>query len=302
MSKDSRRRPTFSARTIVLWLAVGGALVIGGLLIGRLLNTGENRQAISRLSTGDFHSLAFSPTQLETVFFGHHGGLMVSQDGGRSWRAAALQNADAMALAISAADPTIMYAAGHAVLLKSTDQGASWQPITHDLPGTDIHGFTVNPDQAATVYAHVVGQLGIFRSDDGGETWAALPAAMPASTFNLAVGPTAQILYATAGQAGLWRSADGGQNWSQVPGVPGEGAIAVAYNRANHRLYVTTLGNSAGLYASNDNGATWQTLKLSGKLMAIASSPLNPNRLMAVDDQGWVYASGDAGATWLNKP
>lgn len=302
MSKASRRRQTFSARTIGLGLALGGALVIGSLLIGRLLTARENRQALSRLSTSDFHSLAFSPTQPDTVFFGHHGGLMVSQDGGRTWQATALQNADAMALAISPANPMIMYAAGHAVLLKSIDQGASWQSITPNLPGTDIHGFTVDPDNAATVYAHVVGQVGIFRSDDAGETWTALPAALPASTFNLAVGPTAQILYATAGQAGLWRSADGGRNWSQVPGMPGEGAIAVAYNRANHRLYVTTLGNSAGLYASNDDGATWQTLNLSGKLMAIASSPLDPNRLMTVDDQGWVFASSDAGATWLNKP
>lgn len=298
MSKDSRRRQTFSARTIGLWLALAGALVVGGLLIGRLVNTGQNRRAISRLSTSDFHSLAFSATEPETVFFGHHGGLMVSQDGGRSWQAAALQNADAMALAISPADPTIMYAAGHGVLLKSTDQGTSWQPIANNLPGTDIHGFTVDPDQATTVYAHVVGQIGIFRSDDAGKTWKALPAAMPASTFNLAVGPTSQILYAAAGQGGLWRSADGGQNWSQVSGVPGEGALAVAYSRANHRLYVTTLGNSAGLYASNDDGATWQTLNLSGTLMAVASSPLDPKRLMAVDDQGWVYVSGDAGATW----
>lgn len=33
-------------------------------------------------------------------------------------------------------------------------------------------------------------------------------------------------------------------------------------------------------------------------LMAVASSPADPNRLVAVDDQGWVYASHDGGATW----
>ena len=49
--------------------------------------------------------------------------------------------------------------------------------------------------------------------------------------------------------------------------------------------------------ASND-GLSWSSLGLIGMLMAAASSPADPNRLVAVDDQGWVYASRDGGATW----
>ncbi len=32
-------------------------------------------------------------------------------------------------------------------------------------------------------------------------------------------------------------------------------------------------------------------------LMVVASSPADPNRLITVDDKGWVYASRDGGIT-----
>ncbi|MCI0554958.1 MAG: YCF48-related protein, partial [Anaerolineae bacterium] len=135
-------------------------------------------QPISKLSTADFHSLAFSLTEPETVFFGHHNGLLMSQNGGKDWESTALKNADAMALALPLSDPRIMYAAGHDVFFKSNDGGETWNPVSTDLPGTDIHGFTVDPENANHVYAHVVG-FGIFGSEDGGNTWTQLSSAVP---------------------------------------------------------------------------------------------------------------------------
>ncbi|MBF8286090.1 MAG: hypothetical protein HW378_5005 [Anaerolineales bacterium] len=160
------------------WLIVSGVIVLGLALGGWWLyarNPAQsgNAQPLSRLSTRDFHSLAFSPTEPDTVFFGHHDGLLVSRDGGRTWRSTALQNADAMALAAPAANPQVMYAAGHDVFLKSTDAGQTWQPVSTNLPGTDMHGFAVDPQDASHVYTHVVGS-GIFSSQDGGTTWTLL--------------------------------------------------------------------------------------------------------------------------------
>jgi len=81
----------------------------------------------------------------------------------------------------------------------------------------------------------------------------------------------------------------------------GAGVVAVAHSPANKRLYVTTLGNGAGLYAFEDGGATWTPLGLKGTLLAIAVSPRDPNRLIAVSDRGDIYASRDGGLTWPNK-
>jgi photosystem II stability/assembly factor-like uncharacterized protein len=286
------------------WLVILGIvlLLVAGLWIVFSNRQPENASArpISRLRTADFHSLAFSPTEPETIFFGHHDGLLVSHNGGKDWQSTTFSNADAMALAVPPSNPQIMYAAGHEVFYKSTDAGQTWRTVTTDLPGLDIHGLTVDPENADRVYAHVVG-FGIFNSEDGGSKWTKLSDTAPPSAFNLAVGESSESIYVAAGQAGLWHSLDGGRTWTRVSESPGEGVIAVTYVRANGRLYMTTLGNSAGLYVSDDNGQSWKAMGLKGTLLAIAVSPLDPNHIVVVSDQGEVFASRDGGLTWSDQ-
>jgi photosystem II stability/assembly factor-like uncharacterized protein len=286
------------------WLVVVGIIL---MLVAGLWIAFSNRQpgnnsvpTISRLTTRDFHSLAFSPTEPDTIFFGHHNGLLVSHNGGKDWKPTTLSDADAMALAAPPANPQIMYAAGHDVFYKSTDAGKTWRTVTTDLPGLDIHGFTVDSENADRVYAHVVG-FGIFISEDGGSTWTKLSDTVPPSAYNLTVGEGSESLYIAAGQAGVWHSANGGRTWTKVSQSPDEGAVAVTYVRTNGRLYVTTLGNSAGLYVSADNGQSWKAMSLKGTLLAIAVSPLDPNHIVVVNDQGEVFASRNGGVTWLDK-
>lgn len=283
-----------------LWAASGvvvAALVLAGTWLATRGVASSGGTPISRVSATDFHSLAFSPSEPDTLFFGHHGGLMVSRDGGRTWQATTLQNADAMALAAPAAEPQIMYAAGHGVLFRSSDSGATWTSLIANLPGTDIHGFAADPANANVVFAHVVG-AGLWGSQDGGVTWTLRSSGAPPSTLNLAVSQGAQTLYAAAGEAGLWRSPDGGQTWGRLGGVAGDGVIAVAYHPTAQRLFATTVGAEAGLYASDDDGATWTALGLKGTLLAPAVSPHDVRRLLVIDDQGRLYASTDGGLTW----
>lgn len=282
-------------------LAAGGVglILIAGisfLLFGRG-NEKNEMGPISRLTTADFHSLAFSPTKPETIFFGHHDGLLVSHNGGQDWQPTALSNVDAMALALPESDSEVIYAAGHDVFYKSTDGGESWKPVTTNLPGTDIHGFTVDPENANQVYAHVVG-FGIFGSEDGGSTWTLLSDDVPPSTINLTIGSNSETLYAAAGQAGLWQSQDRGRTWMPIQNVGDPGAIVVTYVRATGRLYASTLGDLAGLYASDDNAQSWRSEGLNGTLLAIAISPLDPDHIIAINDEGEVFATRNGGLAW----
>jgi len=297
--RKKKQQENRSHRLIVLGIIL---MLVAGLWIVLSNRQPKNNSIppISRLRTRDFHSLAFSPTEPDTIFFGHHNGLLVSQNAGKDWEPTTLSDADAMALAAPLSNPQIMYAAGHEVFYKSTDAGRTWTIVTTDLPGLDIHGFAVDPENADRVYAHVVG-FGIFSSEDGGIKWTKLSDTVPPSAYNLAVGENSESLFVAAGQAGLWHSLDGGQTWAKVNQSPDEGAVAVTYVQANGNLYVTTLGDAAGLYVSEDNGQSWKAMGLKGTLLAIAVSPLDPNHIVVVNDQGEVFASRDGGVTWLDK-
>ena len=283
---------------------VAGVLIVlaAGLWIVFFSRQSRNDSTppISRLSTNDFHSLAFSPTEPETVFFGHHDGLLVSQNGGKDWQPTALTNTDAMALGVPPSSPQTMYAAGHNVFVKSNDGGKTWQSVPANLPGLDIHAFAVDPEDPNQVFAYIV-SFGLFGSEDGGISWEALSVTVPASIHSLTLGEDDQTLYAAAGGAGLWQSQDGGRNWAPVQNLPDNDVIAVAYVRENGRLYGTTAEPAAGLYYSDDGGQTWASTALSGTLLAVAVSPLDPARLIAVNDQGEVFASRDGGISWSNE-
>gem|GEM_PF-6765361 len=126
---------------------------------------------LSVLRTADFHALAFSPENSDTVFFGHHNGVMRSADGGKTWGAVADRRGfDAMGMAVSRANPNQIFIAGHDVFQVSADGGTTWQPVQHNLPGTDIHGFAMSPDDPNRLYAFVNG-VGTFASADAGQAW-----------------------------------------------------------------------------------------------------------------------------------
>ncbi len=84
--------------------------------------------AIGVLQTADFHALAFSPSDPNVVFFGHHNGLMRSTDGGRTWQPLAGQlPGDVMAIASAGGEPETLHAAGmRAGLPRSADGGGTW--------------------------------------------------------------------------------------------------------------------------------------------------------------------------------
>ena len=252
---------------------------------------------ISRLTTREVHALAFSAAVPDQVFLGYHGGVLVSTNGGRDWSPIASPTSDAMALAVAHAQPQRLYLAGHEGFYASTDGGASWQAVPADLRGRDWHGLAVDPLRADRVYAYLA-RTGVYYSTDGGRAWTLLSEAVPPTVIGLTVGETPAVLYAAAAHNGLWKSSDGGKTWAWIENLPGEGVLALAYDAGHGRLLATTLGSGGGLYHSEDAGATWTPLRLTGTIVAVAVNPSALGHYLAVDDRGRVFASPDAGATW----
>ena len=76
-----RKRRIFLAGATTI--AVLG-IVIGIWAIASRARSEPSAQALYQFHTQDIHSLAFDPGDANTIFFGHHTGLKVSHDAGRS--------------------------------------------------------------------------------------------------------------------------------------------------------------------------------------------------------------------------
>ncbi len=214
-----------------LGLGVFVVVILGTLAFLFLNRAGDgtgSAQALSTLRTGDYHSLAISPSDPKTVFFGHHGGIKKSTDGGKTWQDLPI-NQDAMGMAISPKDPKVMYIAGHDVYAKSTDGGKTWQTARPALPGTDIHAFAMSPSDPKHLYAYVVEANGLFESRDGGSSWQPLIGQAPQGIMGLgiAAGDPETMLAGTMRQ-GVMRSIDGGRTWSSGGGSLPGGSMSFA--------------------------------------------------------------------------
>jgi photosystem II stability/assembly factor-like uncharacterized protein len=252
---------------------------------------------------GRVSAVAGHPTEKATFFFGGvGGGVWKSTDGGAHWFNISdgyLNTSAIGSIAISPSDPNVIYIGtgetnirsnvshGDGVY-KSTDGGKTWKNMglkdTRHIGRVRIH--PQNPD---IVYAAALGhawgeneERGVFRSQDGGETWEKVLYKSPkAGSHDISMDPNnPRILYAAIWEgrryphaassggedSGLWKTTDGGDTWTEItrnPGLPKGliGKIGVAVSPAKSgRVWALVEAEDGALFRSDDDGATWQRL------------------------------------------
>jgi photosystem II stability/assembly factor-like uncharacterized protein len=149
------RRPT------TLYAAVAGR----GLY--RSTDNGVSFSPVSRAVGGAVMALAVTPSG-EVLAGDMQRGLLLSRDGGRTWRP--VLRAQLMGLAINPRDPRRVLAAGPGILV-STDGGGHWRrPLKIDQGAGPVAWAPSEPN-----VAYAVGfDRRFYRSGDGGETWSAV--------------------------------------------------------------------------------------------------------------------------------
>lgn len=261
------------------------------------------------------------------------------------------------AIVCSPTNPNRYFAAGaDGGVWRTTDGGLTWEARTDSMPTTAMGALALDPGDENTIYAgtgeanfanHSRYGLGLYKSIDGGDTWAHLGA----STFSgrcfsrIAVDPMdTQVLYAAivraggfpelaaakghpgaAGNVGIFKSTDGGQTWSQLAGgLPNVEATDLSLDPSNSSVVYAGIGrvfgdSQNGIYKSSDHGASW--VKLAGGLPAsnligrvsVATAPSQSSRLYALIARPatgsgggattlGAYRSNDAGASWTSIP
>ncbi len=178
------------------------------------------------------------------------------------------------AILIHPTDPNTMWlgSVGGGVW-KSVNAGGSWVPMDDFLPALSIGCMELDPNDPNVLYAGtgegffetVEGSsntaalrgAGIFRSTDGGTTWAQIPstAGIDFQLVNrLAIDPRDSNRIMAATSTGLFRSIDRGQTWQKT--FTGW-VYDLKLNPNNPDQVVAGLHAGAGVIHSSDNGVTW---------------------------------------------
>jgi hypothetical protein len=216
-------------------------------------------------------------------------------------------------------NPSILFAAAPAGgLWRSTNGGSSWTPVSDAIAVLGATDVAFDPTNSNIMYL-VTGDgeagdaysTGVYKSVDGGNTWAATGLSFSVSNrrmlSKILINPANNYIV-VGGQAGIYRSTNGGATWTQTstksirdldarPGTPST-IYAGGYS-------------STGFMRSTDDGATWTTITsiptAGVSRVAVAVTPLDPTYVYCLvgDNSGYgfkgLYLSTDGGTTFTLK-
>jgi len=208
-------------------------------------------------------------------------GVYKSTDGGKTWSKTLYK--DEMAgvddLEVDPDNPRILYAAvwhpfdwrsgetpgteQDAWIYKSTDEGSTWKLVSaKGMPAEPWGrtGLAVAPGTRGQRVFAIVTQ-GLFRSDDGGETWSQItkdPRVVGNAYFSrVFVDPNnADTVYVM--QTSAYRSTDGGKTFISFKGAPGGDDYHVLWINPENSKYMF-LGVDQGAIISTDGGTSWSS-------------------------------------------
>jgi photosystem II stability/assembly factor-like uncharacterized protein len=202
-----------------------------------------------------------------------------------------------------------------------------WQP---GFGGLCLHSIVVDPTNARRLWV-AISAVGVFRSDDAGETWKLCNEGLPnvAPDFiqdpcgrcvhKLVLDPTRPGALALQFHGGVFKSEDAGDSWTRISaGLPHDFGFPMAATARD--LFVVPLladnnrvvpDGALKVWRSRNRGRTWRALTKGlpqkehyvGVLRdAMTADALTPAGVYFGTTGGEVFYSRDAGDTWEKLP
>lgn len=222
------------------------------------------------------------------------------------------------------------------------DAGQYWRPVSDgQLATASIGAIAVAESDSRVVWVgtgesfarnNVAPGDGVYRTVDGGRTWAHLGLDATKHIAKVRVHPTdadtafvaaTGDIFGPSAERGVYRTRDGGQSWDLVLHVSDRaGAADLIIDSDNPRILFASIwqvvrhpwniisgGEDSGLWRSVDAGDTWEKVSdnpgfatgLLGRI-GVVTSPAKAGRVWAlveaIGEQGGVYRSEDYGLSW----
>jgi photosystem II stability/assembly factor-like uncharacterized protein len=276
------------------------------------------------------------------------GGVLKTTDGGIHWSPATDKyfGGTIGAIGVSESNPDIVYVGSGEYdirgnvsngdgVWKTTNGGKTWEKV--GLTETrQISRVRVDPHDPNIVYVGALGHVwapnperGLFKSTDGGKTWAKILFRNDSTGIcDVVIDPNdSRTIYAAFWQAGrkpwqlvsggagsgIFKSTDAGATWTEITrnqGLPTGiiGNIGLAISPANsQRIWALVEADSGGVFRSDDGGQTWTKTNSERKLRQrawyyskIFADPKDANIVYALNTN--FYRSSDGGKTFKNIP
>jgi len=218
------------------------------------------------------------------------------------------------AIVVHPTNPDVVYLGTRSGPYRSSDRGLRWERL--DFPvGVEVWSILVHPSNPRILYAGT-SPVGVYRSDDGGDSWRRLPNAVQPErvkmksfvcrVMRLVADPARpEELYAALEVGGVMRSLDGGETWddcssdllklAELPQLKSkiDSDTDIEGMLDGHAVCVTGakpgtvfLAVRMGLFESGDRGSSWRSMEI-GRFSPltygrdILVSPANPRHLYA---------------------
>src|SRR5712691_10649625 len=259
---------------------------------------------------GDVRALAADPHDPRRIYLGTSDGVLYrSEDSGAHWRrlspgfprrGQSLDEISVDARGVVLVGYWEVGGSGGGVA-RSTDGGNTFT-ILKGIEGQSVRALAVAPASPQILAAGTL--TGVFRSIDGGQSWARItpPDHPDLRNFeSVAFDPQdPNTLYVGTWHLG-WKTVDGGQDWLPMHTgmIDDSDVMTLTVDRWKPQVVYATA--CTGIYRSEDAAARWTKVKgipsSSRRTRSFAQSPDDQNRLFAGTTEG-VWSSADGAQTW----
>ena len=276
-------------------------------MIYKSTNGGDTWNSVSTGLAGFvfFNQITIHPTNPDIVYGASGGGLFKTTNGGNSWAMLNTPETQIESVVLDPSNPLTVYAGSVFTVLKSTNGGNSWVKQDDDLfAQVIVNSMAIDPGDPLTLYAGGHALEALFKSTDGGTTWAVSNSGLRnfdirSIAFDL---QNPLTIYTAADVGGVHKSTDGGQTWEAKRDSTLHGFVDILdivvdpVNPAN--VYLGT-DLSGGIFWSDDGAETWNAANALGTAYELGFHPTNPSTLYAASGDGTVYKSTNQARDWI---